>query len=72
MLPSDRAELCCQATLTHTSHRRPHRVVLLSFASAQAMVNLVWSCATLIGEECANNPHIHIMFMFVRQEAVLR
>eukprot|EP00983_Pelagomonas_calceolata_P079478 1154686-Pelagomonas_calceolata.AAC.5 len=40
--------------------------------SCQAMVNLVWSFASILGAQCACNAHIFEMFKNVRKEAIVR
>ncbi|KAF5831979.1 hypothetical protein DUNSADRAFT_12319 [Dunaliella salina] len=40
--------------------------------SCQAMVNLVWSFASILGAQCACNEHVLGMFQRVRQEAIIR
>eukprot|EP00798_Chlamydomonas_sp_ICE-L_P031622 gene31622-6816_t len=40
--------------------------------SCQAMVNIAWSIATLMGEECSMVPSIKSLFLAIRHESVVR
>ncbi|EFJ43826.1 hypothetical protein VOLCADRAFT_118954 [Volvox carteri f. nagariensis] len=40
--------------------------------SCQALVNIVWSFATILGEECGQNPIISQLFLNSRKEAIIR
>lgn len=40
--------------------------------SCQALVNIVWSFATILGEECAQHPVIKQLFVNSRKEAIVR
>ncbi len=40
--------------------------------SCQALVNIVWSFATILGDECAQHPIIKQLFVNSRKEAIVR
>lgn len=46
--------------------------VLLPAALAQALVNIAWGFATMMGEVCAANPLFRQLFLQIRQEAIMR
>jgi hypothetical protein len=41
-------------------------VLLFQLLDIQALTNMVWSLATIMGEECSNNPAIHALFVSIR------
>lgn len=40
--------------------------------SCQALVNIAWSFASMLGEECSSNAEFRLFFLQIRREAVLR
>lgn len=38
----------------------------------QALVNIVWSFASILGEECNDRPAVKALFQLSKREAVLR
>lgn len=38
----------------------------------QALSNMVWSFATIMGEECLTSPTIRSLFIEIRHEAIVR
>ena len=50
----------------------PTSVCYVPAAVLQALVNIVWSFATILGEECGQHPVITQLFLNSRKEAIIR
>ena len=69
----------CAVILMRSLHIRPDLTQLQACLadvegrfSCQAMVNIVWSYASMLGEECGRSGPIRNMFLTIRREAVIR